>query len=145
MRPPSAEDDRLAPFGPPETPPPLPADELVPASRSRQVVRDLRDGATEVLVKRRRGTHYLRDVDLTHGAGCDERYRIVEGDPTSATQSSSWFITLERGDWRVRVQADLALAATATRFQVSALLQAFEGDRRVFSRAFDRSIPRDLV
>jgi hypothetical protein len=144
-RAPRPEDSRLAPFGPPETSAPLPADELVPASRAREVVRDLAARTTEVRVKRRRGKHYLRDVDITYDAGCDETFRVKDGDPTSASQSSSWFITLEREGWNVRIEADLALTASRTDFHVSGLLQAFEGKSRVFGRAFGKSIPRDLV
>jgi len=145
VRAPRAEDERLAPFEPPVSSPPLPADEIVPASRWRQVAHDLATGTTTVRIERRRGKHRLRDVDLTYGAGCSERFTIREGDPTSVSLRTEWTIALERDDWRVRSQTMLALAVTRTELLVSATVEAFEGDRRVFSRTFDRAIARDLV
>ena len=52
---------------------------------------------------------------------------------------------LRRGDWHVRTVTRTVLTSTSTSFQLDAELDAWEGDRRVFSRNWSRTIPRDLV
>jgi hypothetical protein len=37
------------------------------------------------------------------------------------------------------------MTCTRDRFELAATMEAFEGERRVFSRTWDRSVPRDLV
>jgi hypothetical protein len=145
VRPPRSEDANLPPFGPPERLKPMATTELVPASRSRKVVRDVAAGTTEVISHRSRGTNRLEGIGLTLGQSAVDTYRIVDGDPCSMSGTSRWTVTLDRGDWRVRTQTFLSLGATPTTFLVSATLEAFEDDRRVFSRTWDRAIPRDLV
>jgi hypothetical protein len=145
VRPARAEDADLPPFGPPERLKPMAVTELAPASRSRRTLRDEGTGTTEVVSHRSRGTTRLEGIGLTLGQSAVDRYRIVDGDPCSMTGESTWTVTLDRGDWHVRTRTYLALGATPTDFLVSATLEAFEGETRVFSRTWDRAIPRDLV
>jgi hypothetical protein len=144
VRPPRAEDARLPPFGPPLTAKGLPATEHEPAGRWRAVEHDLATGTTTLRVRRSRGRYRLHDIDLTYGSGCRHRFSIRAGDPTSLRQSSAWRISFERGDWRIRIATELALAVTRENLLVAATLEAFEGDRRVFSRVWDKTIARDL-
>ncbi len=46
---------------------------------------------------------------------------------------------------KIRTETRTVLASTATDFQLHAQLDAWEGDRRVYSRNWQRSVPRDLV
>ncbi|MGH6719478.1 MAG: CocE/NonD family hydrolase C-terminal non-catalytic domain-containing protein, partial [Alphaproteobacteria bacterium] len=144
LRPPRAEDGRLAPFGPPVTAKGLAATEYEPAGRWRRVEHDLATGTTSVIVRRGRGRYRLHDVDLLYGSDCRHRFSVRAADPTSVRQSSAWTITLERDDWRIRIETELALAVTRENVLLAATIEAFEGDRRVFSRAWDKAIPRDL-
>jgi hypothetical protein len=52
-------------------------------------------------------------------------------------------MTLARGDWSVRVEAEASLSATATDFDLKVRLDAFEGDTCVVTRLWNRRIPRD--
>jgi 3-mercaptopyruvate sulfurtransferase SseA len=47
--------------------------------------------------------------------------------------------------WETRIKSHCAIACTAAEFIVEADLQAFEGDKRVFSRSWTERIPRDLM
>ena len=52
-------------------------------------------------------------------------------------------ITMTRGDWQVRTEANTVMTGTREDFLVSATLDAYEGETRVFSRSWSRRIPRD--
>jgi len=54
-------------------------------------------------------------------------------------------VRFARGDWRVRVVTRTLMTSTAESFRIRAMLDAFEGESRVFSKTWDREIPRDLV
>lgn len=77
--------------------------------------------------------------------GVTEVYRLREGDPLSLRVDIRRHVELQRGDWLVRVETHCAMTATETDFHLSHELDAYEGNKRVFTRASTRSIPRQLV
>ena len=72
-------------------------------------------------------------------------YRIVEGDPLSASVHCACSSALGRGGWRTRVETDSRMSATATEFHVTHQLTAYEGDERVYERSWKLAFPRDCV
>ena len=50
-----------------------------------------------------------------------------------------------RGDWQVRTDTRTRMRATREHFPIDAELDAYEDERRVFSRNWHARIPRDLV
>jgi hypothetical protein len=50
-----------------------------------------------------------------------------------------------RGDWRIRTETRTTMRATPEAFLIDATLDAYEGDKRVLARSWDRRIPRDGV
>jgi hypothetical protein len=50
-----------------------------------------------------------------------------------------------RGEWRATIRTASTLSATASIFQVTNVLDAYEGDRRVFTKTWHTEIPRDGV
>jgi len=53
--------------------------------------------------------------------------------------------TFRRGDWSVRTTTRTVLTADTSNFYIHAELDAYEGDKRIYSRNWDRTIPRDGV
>ena len=51
----------------------------------------------------------------------------------------------ERGAWKVTLRARCVCKSTPTHFISSETFEAWEGERSVFSRAWDKTIPRNLV
>jgi hypothetical protein len=146
VRPPRAADARLAAFGEPEAAPPTPFTD-VPSLRGteRRIVRDLGRGETTVLIPRGWGRRRLHDIDVElHGEG-DAGYALVEGDPLSARAWTSMTTEIAHGSWRVRSASRTRMSATRKAFNVAAELDAFEGDRRVFSRSWSAALPRDGI
>jgi hypothetical protein len=72
-------------------------------------------------------------------------YRIVDGDPLSASVESRCSSTLARDSWNARVDTQSTMTSTATEFIVEQRLDAYEGDEQVYSRTWELSFPRDGV
>lgn len=92
-----------------------------------------------------RGRFTIAESGMALSERTNTLWRIVEGDPLSAFHSSVTEMTLARGAWGVRIETESTLTADADAFHVTTHVSAYEGARRVHSRAWARHIPRDLV
>ena len=72
-------------------------------------------------------------------------YRIKDDDPLSAVAEARWTTKVGRGSWRTRTETWTRMTATKDAFLLNATLDAYEGDRRVWSQNWDCAVPRDLV
>ena len=70
-------------------------------------------------------------------------YRIVDGDPLSASVRVQCASALGRGAWRTRVHTDSEMTATAAEFVVRHRLDAYEDGERISSRSWTLAFPRD--
>jgi hypothetical protein len=145
LRPPRPEDALLPAFAAPEAAPPWRRTVLVPGRSARRVERDVLAGTTTTTVEGDEGVYRLEAIDLEVAQSSCQRYTIADHDPTSARVEIAWTVRRARGDWRIRTETRTVMTCTATTFEIAATLEAFEGERRVFSRTWDRSVPRDLV
>jgi uncharacterized protein len=50
-----------------------------------------------------------------------------------------------RADWQVTIRTASTMSATAGAFQVTNVLDAYEGDRRVFTKTWHTDVPRDCA
>ena len=75
----------------------------------------------------------------------DETYSSVAGDFESLSGETDWTMGFRRDDWDARTHTFTRLTATQDSFEVHAELDAYDGDRRVCSLNWDRTIPRDQV
>jgi uncharacterized protein len=73
------------------------------------------------------------------------RRSIRENDPNSAEWEAEAINTFERADWNVKLRAHSLCRSTATHFICKETLEAWEGDRPIFSRAWDKEIARVLL
>jgi uncharacterized protein len=146
MRPPRAEDARLQPFAEPEEAPNTPYTEIDPGLiTNRTVTRDFLARTVTMLLPRDGGVIRLDDIGLVLHEKGEVYHQITGDDPTSAC-SWTWFeMGRERGDWRIRTQTQTRLSCTATQFRLQATIDAWEGDKRVFARNWDLTIPRDML
>ncbi|MGQ0604348.1 MAG: CocE/NonD family hydrolase [Anaerolineales bacterium] len=146
VRAPRPEDDALRFFEPPEIAPPLKRDTLRASRRSRHIQRDVVTGVVEVVDHVEGGFRITaNDNGLESETDDTTTYRIVEGDPLSASVTCEWMIRVGRGDWQTRVETKSVMTSDTTHFRVTNVLNAYEGNTRVFSKAWDFSVPRDLI
>jgi hypothetical protein len=74
-----------------------------------------------------------------------ENYRIHPDDPLSARAECHWTEERARGDWKVRTETWSAMTASKTHFHVTGRLEAFEGDKQILTRTWDKKIKRRMV
>ncbi|MFE9027952.1 CocE/NonD family hydrolase [Streptomyces iakyrus] len=141
------EPDEVAssPFGEPEGTPPLAMTQVTPPEERWDVKRDLIDYRSELDVVKDRGTVRFEDIGLEAGRRAHERYTAVADDFTSVGGETTWTMRFRRDDWDVRVVTSTRLTCDETDFFVDATLDAYEADRRVFSRTWNETVPRDLL
>lgn len=145
VRPPVATDTDLVPFDTPLAGDLALVAETVSGPEGRVVTHDVATGTLKVrtdfayfgTIRHHDGTRYH---ELAH----DEQ-TITLGDPLSAIASSGRTITIEKADWRIRVEATASLTSTANTFEITNEIDAFEGKTRIATQRVRRSIPRDLV
>ncbi|MFF6951100.1 CocE/NonD family hydrolase [Streptomyces iakyrus] len=141
------EPDEVAssPFGEPEGTPPLAMTQVTPPEERWDVKRDLIDYRSELDIVKDRGTVRFEDIGLEAGRRAHERYTAVADDFTSVGGETMWTMRFRRDDWDVRVVTSTRLTCDETDFFVDATLDAYEADRRVFSRTWNETVPRDLL
>ncbi|MFD5228495.1 CocE/NonD family hydrolase [Streptomyces qaidamensis] len=141
------EPDEVAssPFGEPEGTPPLAMTQVTPPEERWDVKRDLIDYRSELDIVKDRGTVRFEDIGLEAGRRAHERYTAVADDFTSVGGETTWTMRFRRDDWDVRVVTSTRLTCDETDFFVDATLDAYEADRRVFSRTWNEKVPRDLL
>ncbi len=118
---------------------------LEPARGGRTVHHDVAADVVTQEILQDSGLYRLDDIDLTVQTVVTERYDIRPDDPLSARAEVASTVRMRRGDWRVEARTRTILTATREEFRVQAILDAFEGEGRVFPRSWNTTVPRDLV
>ncbi len=144
VRPPRPEDGRV-PFPPAEATAPLARTYLKPPTTARGVAHDFASGLSVFTHEEDRGVYRLDAIDLTLGYLAIERSTIAEQDPTAARTEMVRKVSLSRGDWSTRVETLIEVTCDVTHFHVTARLEAFEGESRIFARDWRETIPRDMM
>ncbi len=150
VRPTNSGDERLRPFEPPESAPPLDHTDLEDGGIRRTVGEDAHGFVTITTVLDRTATggvalSHVKAIDLAFGHGVIERYRIHPGDPLSARAEVSHEVVARRGAWSIKIQTSTVLTGSAQAFQVEAVLRAFEGEEIFCERRWSAEIPRNLL
>ena len=144
-RTPREEDADLSPLGEPAMAAPAPHNMLAPYKRARSVSLDVGNAKTVVEIMKDRGRWHLHDVDIEYAGKGTERISIQADNPLSARGETDYSVELKRGDWQIRTESRTTLTSTADEFLVSASMDAYEGDERVFSKTWVKRIPRGWV
>jgi predicted acyl esterase len=115
-----------------------------PASNRRDVERD-QSGMVHLVIEDDFGE--IRDLEhgLMTGAIARERWSIRPDDPLSARGATHWTETLSRDEWSVRTETFTQMWSDRTSFFLEGRIEAFEGDRKVFSRHFLETIARNGI
>lgn len=136
---------RSCEFGAPEGTPPLRQTVIELEHHNWFVHRDLAKDSSELEVIKDNGRHRIDDIDLTIRAVTNGWYRSVANDFDSIAGETATVREFQRGDWHVTVRTRTYLTSTPTCFILQAELDAWEGNARVFSENWNRTVPRHLV
>ncbi|MER6987983.1 CocE/NonD family hydrolase [Saccharopolyspora hirsuta] len=146
IRPVAEPDEVAAPvFAEPEGTAPLTTTQLRHGEQRWTVSRDLVGYESALEVIKDLGVVRFDDIDLAVTRRACERYSWTADEFDSVRGDIEWTMAFERGDWSVRTVTRTVLTSTGADFRLHAELDAYEGDERVFSRNWQRSIPRDQV
>lgn len=146
VRPVSEPDNApLRPFGEPEGTEPLATTRLTQPDQRWEVRRDLIGYNSALEIVKDRGTVRYEDIGLDVGCRAFERYTSTGEDFTSVTGESAWTMSFARDDWDVSVRTRTVLRCDEDGFLVDATLDGYEGERRVFSRTWNETVPRDWL
>ena len=119
--------------------------EVSPAATSRRVERDLTTGLTRYVVHENTGASEHPGTGLTTRQIRDEIWTIDPDAPLSMRGECRWTAEMSRGDWTIRTVAIARLSCTAREWQLSASVDAFEGDAKVHAKTWNKTIARDLM
>jgi putative CocE/NonD family hydrolase len=145
VRPARPEDERLRPFDDPEGAPPPPARQLTSGDHNWRLIRDMAQDRSTLEVINNQGSFLIEDIGVEVRRDTQEWYTFRDNDFTSARGETRTQWSLRRGDWQVETTTRTVLTCTRTDFHIHAQIDAYEGERRVYSRNWNRSIPRDHV
>ena len=123
---------------------PMPPHEPLSGESGRQLRRDIATGAVEVISTGNAG-HRLLDDDLEYREHEQDILRITDGDPLSALIQCRRVFSVGRGEWQATIRTESTMSATASTFQVTNLMDAYEGQRRVFTKTWHTEVPRDCL
>ena len=134
-------------FEPPEQAAPLAVRHTEPLTSrpGRLVIRDVATDEWRLEVDPGHGGSRTYPDGLVHDEQAVEAYRIRSGDPLSAETRSDWTIRLERPDigWDVTVRTRSEITCDATHFTTHNRVTALEGGSVIFTREWQRRIPRE--
>ena len=145
VRPPRPEDADLQDFLGPEKSRPMPHKRLQGSKRTRTITEDVGNQLMEIHDISDHGRTHLLETDLIVYSKNEDRFTIVEDDPLSAAAESSGEIGLKRGEWEIRAETFSEMTADAEHFYITNVLDAYEGNVRVFNKTWHVTIPRHLV
>ena len=115
------------------------------AANSRVTQIDQKSGTVSLVIHDDFGEVEDADHGLINGSVAREWWEIHPNDPLSARARTHWTDETRRGDWSIRTEAYAEMTSDAETFYLTARIEAFEGEKLVFSKDFDRRVPRQLV
>jgi hypothetical protein len=145
VRPPRTEDEELPVFPEPERARDRSHEKLEHPRRTRTIEEDVEKRRLEIHDLSDNGCTRLTDTGLEVYSQLEDHFSIIEDDPLSARASSTGEMGLRRGDWEVRANTRSVMTADADHFYVTNVLDAYEGNVRVFNKTWHVKIPRHLV
>jgi uncharacterized protein len=132
-------------FDEPEGAPPIRTTRLRDGDQHWTVSEDLADHRAAVEIVKDSGTVRYDGIDLEVTRRAEERYTRIGDDPTSVRGETEWSVEFAGADWRARTVTRTELSCTETDFHLHAAVDAYDGDRRTFSRNWQRTFPRDCL
>ncbi|MCW8195159.1 CocE/NonD family hydrolase [Proteobacteria bacterium 005FR1] len=137
--------DQAVRFEDPEATPPCQITQLEEPEHNWLVHRDLARDLSTLEVVKDEGRYRIEDVDLEVTDRTWDWYTYQGDDFLSLRGETESERGFARGDWRVSTTTRTVLTCDEDNFYIHAELNAWEGDKRVFSENWDTRIPRDNV
>nr|WP_272209690.1 hypothetical protein [Marinicella sp. W31]MDC2875511.1 hypothetical protein [Marinicella sp. W31] len=75
----------------------------------------------------------------------NEDWSIDPNDPLSMMGDIDWKIRIERDGWSVTTKTTTTMRCTDKDWIIAASVTAFESDREIYAKEFEKRIPRDFM
>ncbi|MCP3687989.1 MAG: CocE/NonD family hydrolase, partial [Gammaproteobacteria bacterium] len=130
----------------PENPEPLPVYTAhSPAQSHRWITRDLQAGATHYNWTDDTGESEMPKHGLRTRHFNRECWSVSIHDPLSCRATSEYISWMSRDKWSVRTEAESSFSCDRDNFYITATVTAYESDRQVSQRAWNKTIKRNLI
>ncbi|SFU93565.1 CocE/NonD family hydrolase [Halomonas korlensis] len=133
------------PFQEPEGAPPLETTTLEPSEHNWLLHRDLASKTSVLEVVNDQGRFRIDDIGTEIRRSNREWYTNTDDTFTSAKGETYTEHAFKRDEWDVEIYTRTILTCTEDTFVIHAQLDAYEDNYRVFSKNWERLIPRDNV
>ena len=138
-------DDNLTPFSSPEGAPLLQYENLRPAEATRIFTYNETTGLLQMVDRHDKGRKQIVSNQIVRDNITTNIYSIMEGKPLSARVQCDRKIELIRADWHTRIETKSIMTGDDKYFHLTNLLDAYEGQVRVFTKSWTKKIPRNNV
>jgi hypothetical protein len=118
---------------------------LRPGGYNRRIQTDMGTGEVVVTATKDIGHWIATDTGLTCEGITVERYSLRPPDPLSTQVEVTSRNAMERPGWRVETRARTLVGCTADAFELKLDLEAHEGERRLYERSWNVTVPRHGV
>jgi hypothetical protein len=145
IRPRDDRDEKLPEMGSPMMAEPVPTTLLAPAKREWTVTHNLSSNEVKQKIINNDSRIHLDDIDLELKKDTTEVYSYFNNNYDTVRGEVNTIRSLKRGDWHAISITRTVLTSTRTHFRIRAILDAYEGDTRFFSKSWDETIPRDMI
>lgn len=132
-------------FEPPQWAAAGPVTVLRAGAEGRRTGYDMVERRTEVIADRDDGVYVLDDIGTEQWFTRLRTASIVDDDPTSAAATVTSRAGYRRGDWEVRVEADVTMTCTVDTFVFTGRLAGYDHDELAAERTFECEVPRAYV
>jgi hypothetical protein len=145
IRPPREEDKDYQPFEKPEAAEPITLQQQEPEEHQWRVIRNLETDVSALEVVNDEGSYYYPASDLTVSREAREWYSFEADKFDTLSGEVRNSRTFSRGGWKAGFRTRTVLRCDENNWYINAELDAFEGDKRVFSKSWDETIERDMI
>lgn len=118
---------------------------LVPAKREWLVERNLATNEVTLKIDNHDPQYRLNHINMELRKDASEKYYYSNNKYDTLRGEVEGIREFRRGEWKIKTITRTILTSDRTHFIIRATVDAYEGDVRVFSRAYDEKIPRDMV
>jgi len=123
----------------------LPVRPLKPVDALLRSLPAVETAEPELVTETEAGTQRIERIGLEIASTGESHYGIKDDDPLTAVAEVRRTDAVSRGEWKIRVETQLRVSCSNDAFRLQARLRAWHRDAEVCDRAWDHSIPRDLM
>ncbi len=144
VRTPQSKEEACEYFDYPETAKVIDKEIIRAENRTREVSHDTITGIWKLEDVSDEGERKLSINGLQYGSINKNTYTIKENDPLSACAHCEWEVKIGREDWQTKVKSFSEMTSDETTFYLTNTMSAIENEKEIFTKTWERKIPRDF-